>query len=102
MRGVSVSKEDKIRRSTISRLICHCVVVKAEVEGDFQIDFDEYFAAELERLPELERDGLIRIERDRIEVAPLGRIFIRNVAMVFDSYLQKPDAQRERRFSRTL
>lgn len=102
MRGANVSTEDKIRRSTINRLLCHCVVVKREVERDFDIDFDDYFAAELERLPDLERDGLIRVEPDRIEVAPLGRIFIRNIAMVFDSYLQNANAQRERRFSRTL
>jgi oxygen-independent coproporphyrinogen-3 oxidase len=102
MRGANVSTEDKIRRSTINRLLCHCVVVKREVERDFDIDFDDYFAAELERLPELERDGLVRLGQDRIAVAPLGRIFIRNIAMVFDSYLHTPNAQRERRFSRTL
>src|SRR5215470_17032994 len=101
MRGVKVSREDKLRRSTIGRLLCHCVVVKSEVERDFDINFDEYFSTELERLAELERDGLVRLERDRIQVLPLGRIFIRNAAMVFDSYLQRPGTQRERRFSRT-
>jgi len=102
MRGMRVSVEDKLRRSVINRILCHGVVVKAEVERDFGIGFDEHFAAELERLRELERDGLVRLSRDRIEVAGLGRIFIRNVAMAFDAYLNKPEPQKQQVFSRTL
>ena len=37
----------------------------------------------------------------RIEVAPLGRIFIRNIAMAFDAYLSKTEA-RKQTFSKTL
>jgi oxygen-independent coproporphyrinogen-3 oxidase len=101
MRGLRVTAEDKLRRSLINRLLCHCVVYKAEVEGEFGIDFDRHFAAELARLGELERDGLVKLEGDRIEIAALGRIFIRNVAMVFDAYLNK-EAVQQKVFSRTL
>ena len=45
---------------------------------------------------------MVRLDGDRIEVAPLGRIFIRNVAMVFDEYLDSNTAQKERAFSKTL
>jgi oxygen-independent coproporphyrinogen-3 oxidase len=99
MRGLRVSREDKLRRSVINRILCHCSVVKREVERDFDICFDDYFASELDRLTELEADGLVRLSSDRIEVAPLGRIFIRNIAMVFDAYLS---ADRQRVFSKTL
>ncbi len=101
MRGIRVSEEDKLRRSVINRVLCHTVLVKSEIEREFNIDFDDHFAPELVRLGELERDGLVRIDGDRIEVAPLGRIFIRNVAMEFDAYLSKPEEQKSV-FSKTL
>jgi oxygen-independent coproporphyrinogen-3 oxidase len=76
--------------------------MKPEVERDFGIVFDEHFASEIERLRELEQDGLVRVFADRIEVAALGRIFIRNVAMVFDEYLNTGEKRRPRLFSKTL
>lgn len=99
MRGLRVTAEDKLRRAVINRLLCHCVVFKAEIEREFGINFNTHFAAELARLRELEADQLVRLHDDRIEVATLGRIFIRNVAMVFDAYLK---AERQKVFSKTL
>jgi oxygen-independent coproporphyrinogen-3 oxidase len=102
MRGMRVSEEDKLRRSVINRILCHTVLVKPEIEKEFGIDFDIHFAAELSQLRELERDGLVRLDAERIEVAPLGRIFIRNIAMAFDAYLNKPELARTKMFSQTL
>ena len=102
VRGMRVNEEDKLRRSVINRILCHTVVVKSEIERDFGIDFDEHFSAELVRLKQLERDGLVRLSKGRIEMAPVGRIFIRNVAMAFDEYLNRPETQPKRMFSRTL
>ncbi len=104
LRGARVSSEDKLRRAVINRILCHTVLLKSEVEREFGISFDHHFAPELARLVDLERDGLVRLDGDRIEVAALGRIFIRNVAMVFDAYLNSTEARAEqkRAFSRTL
>ncbi|HSE38766.1 MAG TPA: coproporphyrinogen III oxidase, partial [Blastocatellia bacterium] len=102
MRGMRVSQEDKLRRTVINRILCHTRVVKSEIERDFGIDFDEHFAAEISALQDLERDGLVRLNDGSIEVAPLGRIFIRNVAMAFDAYMNKPESVRTKVFSKTL
>jgi oxygen-independent coproporphyrinogen-3 oxidase len=102
MRGKRVSGEDKLRREIINRILCHCYLLKSEIEREHGIDFDTHFALELARLAELERDGLVRLDGDRIEIAPLGRIFIRNVAMAFDEYLSKPRARKMQVFSKTL
>jgi oxygen-independent coproporphyrinogen-3 oxidase len=102
MRGVRVSGEDRLRRSVINRILCHTVLVKSEIEREFDIDFDSHFAPEMARLREFERDGLVRLNGDRIEVAGVGRIFIRNVAMQFDAYLHRPEAARRQAFSKTL
>jgi oxygen-independent coproporphyrinogen-3 oxidase len=102
MRGIQVSREDKLRRSIINRILCHTVLVKSEIEEDFGISFDEHFAAETVDLYQLEQDGLVRITNDRIEVTPPGRIFIRNIAMVFDEYLKGERISDTKVFSRTL
>jgi oxygen-independent coproporphyrinogen III oxidase len=100
MRGMHLNDDDIIRRSVISRLLCHCVLHKNEVESEFGIRFDEYFADEVSRLGSLQTDGLVHLSPESISVTQLGRIFIRNVGMVFDRYLQKPKDKPV--FSKTL
>jgi len=102
MRGIRVSAEDRLRRTVINRLLCNLVLIKSEVEQEFGLSFDEYFRYEMNALRELERDNLVKQSQDRIEVTELGRVFVRNVAMVFDSYLRQSGANQEQRFSKTL
>lgn len=99
MRGMQVNAEDKLRRSIINRLLCHCVLVKTEIEREYGLSFDQHFAPELAQLRALESDGLVRLAGERIEVTAIGRIFIRNIAMVFDAYLKQAA---NRKFSRTV
>ncbi len=100
MRGMQLSDDDILRRAVISRVLCHCVLHKAEIEKEFGISFNDYFADELERLETLQTDGLVSLSPDSIAVTSLGRIFIRNVGMVFDRYLRKPQSNPV--FSKTL
>jgi oxygen-independent coproporphyrinogen-3 oxidase len=100
MRGLRITEDDHLRRSVINRILCHCVLETREVEDEYGLRFDDYFAPEQARLAELEQDGLIARAPGTITVTPLGRIFIRNVAMVFDPYLQRP--KEKPLFSKTL
>jgi oxygen-independent coproporphyrinogen III oxidase len=102
MRGYRLSADDVLRRAVIGRLLCHTVIPKREVEREFSISFDEYFVAELARLAEPSADGLVILDRDEIRVTPLGRIFIRNVAMVFDRYIEEQKMDQKPLFSKTL
>jgi oxygen-independent coproporphyrinogen-3 oxidase len=45
-------------------------------------------------------DGLLELDPDELRVTELGRIFLRNIAMPFDEYLD-PHADGQR-FSRTV
>jgi oxygen-independent coproporphyrinogen III oxidase len=101
-RGYKLSPDDLLRRAVISRLLCHTVIPKPEIEQQFSISFDEYFAPELERLQESRDEGLVILEPNQIRVTPLGRIFIRNVAMVFDRYLREQQMDQRPLFSKTL
>jgi oxygen-independent coproporphyrinogen-3 oxidase len=102
MRGYRLTSDDLLRRTVINRILCHGVLVKSEIEREFGIDFDETFAPELERLVPFVEDGLVGLESDSIGTSLLGRIFIRNIAMIFDPYLEKQKLESRQLFSKTL
>jgi oxygen-independent coproporphyrinogen III oxidase len=102
MRGYHLSQDDLLRRAVISRILCHTVLPKHEVEREFGIAFDEYFAPELAQLEPQSADGLVELSSGEIRVTWLGRVFIRNVAMVFDAYLEKQQPDSRPLFSKTL
>ncbi|MFO8152297.1 oxygen-independent coproporphyrinogen III oxidase [Thioalkalivibrio sp.] len=98
-RGFVVNEDDKLRRAVITELICHFELDGDRIGARFGIDFEEYFADELENLEPFIDDGLLSVEGSQIRVLPVGRLMIRNICMTFDRYL---DTTGERRFSRTL
>jgi oxygen-independent coproporphyrinogen III oxidase len=102
MRGYRLSADDVLRRAVIGRLLCHTVILKHEVEAEFGIAFDEYFSAEMIRLGSARDEGLVALSSNEIRVTPLGRIFIRNVAMTFDRYLHEQQIDQRPLFSKTL
>jgi oxygen-independent coproporphyrinogen-3 oxidase len=52
------------------------------------------------------RDGILALSDDGIRLTPLGRLFVRNVCMVFDAHLGKRPAGAGKpagpRYSRTV
>ncbi len=86
-RGVELNADDRLRREVIQQLMCHGVVDRPAIGARFGIDFDRYFARELDRLDDMVADGLVEVTSERITLTPAGRLLMRNVAMVFDTYL---------------
>ncbi|HEV2197168.1 MAG TPA: hypothetical protein VGR55_16405, partial [Candidatus Acidoferrum sp.] len=77
-------------------------VLKNEISHEFNVDFDSYFAEELRRLQPFRDDGLVILDANEIRTTWLGRIFIRNLAMIFDPYLEKQHLNAKPLFSKTL
>jgi oxygen-independent coproporphyrinogen-3 oxidase len=103
-RGYRLSADDRIRRFVITQLMCNFYLEKRAVEERFGIVFDQVFARELAQLASpdgLIANGFVTMSREALQVEPLGRLFVRNVAMLFDRYLldKKTDA---RTFSQTI
>ncbi len=94
-RGFILNKDDLLRREIIMKILCHGIVIKSGIEEKHNINFDKYFSYELDRLAELESDGLICKDDMKIEVTPLGQFFLRNIACVFDYYLQRKDGKQK-------
>ncbi len=99
MRGYILNEDDIIRREVIMDLMCNLGVRFKKIEDMFGIKFKDYFEREINELGEMERDGLIKISDESIDVLPLGRLLIRNVAMIFDVHTRN---KKEARFSRTI
>jgi len=98
--GYRMTADDQVRKFVIMRLMCDLSVQKPEIEKTFSIDFDHYFEHSLQQLYPLAQDGLVGIESDQITVTPLGRLFLRNIAMCFDAYLA--DKEGKTLYSRTV
>ena len=101
-RGMTLSEDDQLRADLIQRLMCQGEVPIAALERRYAIDFDDYFADALERLQPLVADGLVQIEPGQIRVTSQGRLLLRNIAMCFDRYLDKPASVASPRFSRAI
>ncbi len=99
-RGVSLTTEDRLRRSVIESIMCHGEVNFEHFESNYAIDFHEHFALELGNLQQLETDGLVEMGNDAFSVTAEGRLLLRAIAMVFDEYLQEP--QIKPKFSRVI
>ncbi|HOE96501.1 MAG TPA: oxygen-independent coproporphyrinogen III oxidase [Candidatus Sumerlaeota bacterium] len=100
-RGLLLSRDDLIRQEVIAGLMCRDHVNQHEIERHHGIVFDEYFAEEIDRLEPMVRDELLTIGPDTLDLTFLGRLFVRNIAMVFDAYLKRPEGKQVV-YSRTL
>ena len=99
-RGVETDDDDALRYAVIMSLICHYALDFGEVEHQFGINFRDYFARELAMLAGFEADELLTLDARGIYVTDAGRYLIRNICMVFDRYLAKPQA--EPRYSKVI
>jgi oxygen-independent coproporphyrinogen-3 oxidase len=87
-RGLAMSRDDLVRQSVIMALMCQGHVLFESIELAYLIEFQTYFAQELEALRQMQTQGLVFLEPTGIQVTELGWFFVRGVAMVFDHYLQ--------------
>ncbi len=103
-RGLSLSKDDILRKEIIMKILCHGEINKNYIENNFGISFNQYFSHEINLLKDIERDGLIEgVNKgaDIFSVTETGQFFLRNIASVFDYYLQSKSGK-QKIFSKTV
>ena len=86
--GYRMTADDHVRKATIMTLMCNLEIDKGEIGRRFGIDFDEYFRADIPKLDQFVREGLVENGPGKIEVKGSGILIIRNIAMCFDAYLE--------------
>lgn len=97
--GYFLTEDDRIRRSTIMRLMCDMSLDYHAMSDRLGIDFARFFANEIASLRDLERDGLLHRNSSGFALTDCGRLLVRNVAMRFDAYI---DPQATAVYSRTI
>lgn len=88
-RGLSLTRDDCIRRDVIKALICNFRLEFSDIEHLWALNFEAYFAEDLALLKPLAADGLVEVSAQGIQVTPKGRLLIRNICMCFDIYLRR-------------
>jgi len=99
-RGLELEPDDLLRKEVINQLMCYFRFDIRKLETKWGVDFRRYFEDEFVHLHEMEKDGLINITEDHIDVLPAGRLLARSVCMEFDRYLQEKQVQQ--RFSKVI
>ena len=99
-RGVALNEDDLIRREVIKQLICNFKLNKQHIEQQFNIDFNAYFAEDMQLLQTFIDDQLVSVNDDMIQVSATGQLLIRNICMCFDIYLR--NKARQQQFSRVI
>ncbi len=99
-KGIAVDDDDLIRADVIQALMCYDRLSFEEFGETHNIDFADYFAAEVKRLQPLADDGLIELDQSGVVITQKGRLLLRSIAMVFDRYIDR--AQNDNRFSKAI
>ncbi|MFT5305016.1 MAG: oxygen-independent coproporphyrinogen-3 oxidase [Flavobacteriales bacterium] len=96
LRGHLLTDEDLVIREHILNLMCHFETDWSNPSTQFK-ELDDT----IERLEEMRKDGLIKIESNKLTIPESSRPFVRNVCMAFDLHLirKKPTT---RVFSSTI
>lgn len=99
-KGVSLDKDDIVRRDVIKQLMCNFSLNKQQIAAKYNLDFSQYFNQDMQLLSSFISDGLVEVDGAMIRVTPRGRLLIRNIAMCFDTYLRS--RARHQQFSRVI
>lgn len=100
LRGMMLDQDDIIRRDIIQQIMCQFRLDFNQIANKYELNFAEYFVAELADLPAFVELGLITLNATSLEVSSKGRFLIRNIAVVFDKYLRQ--RQDNKRYSKVI
>jgi oxygen-independent coproporphyrinogen-3 oxidase len=99
-KGYQLNNDDFIRQDVIMDIMCKMGIDFTEIEDKWDIQFTNYFSDELARLASLQSDGLVIRNEQNITITEKGRLFLRNIAMCFDYYLNASKATQN--YSKTV
>ena len=100
IKGIELEQDDLLRRAIIQQISCHFSCDFDLIAKEYNIDFDCYFSAEIEKLKKLAEDGLLALNEKGLTVSSSGRLLVRTLCMVFDTRLQAQ--KKQQRFSKVI
>jgi oxygen-independent coproporphyrinogen III oxidase len=100
IKGYKLSEDDLLRRTIILHLMCNLELPYNMTRASFGADLRDLVGDDLDRVEAFVEDGFVDLLPDRIQVTPLGRFFVRLLAMELDAYLAK--TSQKMAFSKTV
>lgn len=100
LRGFRLETDDLLRRELIGELMCQFELDMDAFARKYNLNFQQYFAPELQELEDLQKAGLLMRDGQHIKVQTKGRLLVRRVAMAFDRHLR--DGQTQARYSKVV
>ncbi len=100
IKGIELDQDDLLRRAIIQQISCHFSCDFEAIAKKYDIDFNDYFSAEIEKLKELANDDLLAFKENGFTVSASGRLLVRTICMVFDTRLQ--NQKKVQRFSKVI
>ncbi len=101
-RGLQLDADDQMRREVIEELMCQGVLDYAALEARHGSPFSDLLAEVEPAMASLEAEELLTRDAGQLQLTPLGRLFVRNVAMAFDRYLKEQPSSEGPRYSQTV
>lgn len=89
----SLTEGDHIRKAVIEQLMCRFTIEPKSLELKYNIDFNNYFSNEQIHLQECIEDKLLEQHDKNYYCTELGKLFVRKIAMGFDTHLQQSPAK---------
>ena len=100
-RGWVLTDDDRLRREVINEVMCNFVADLERLAGRHGRRAVDCFTAERAELERLVAEGLVELDDWTVTLTPLGRAVVRNVAMIFDAYMERLSDAKPR-FSQTV
>ena len=85
-RGHVLSNDDVLRREVNFSLQCNQVIEIDKINSKYNINFEDYFAKEMEQLKRREKEGMLVISDKKIKPTIQGRYIVRSMCQIFDTY----------------
>lgn len=92
--------EDKIRKKIIMQIMCKGEVDYEEFLTETSVNIPEKYSSELDQLDGFEADGLLIQTPNGFHITETGRLFLRNIVMIFDEHLKV--SQHRNSYSKTV
>ncbi len=102
VRGHRLDDDDRFRKALIADLMCNLRIRPRAVSEQQSLPVPQEITQALGSLGRFERHGLLVPADSGYRVTPVGQLFLRNIAMVFDRYLAGSDRHSSKQFSRTI
>jgi oxygen-independent coproporphyrinogen-3 oxidase len=72
--------------------MCHNSLSFDAIRDQYNIDFFDYFYPEMRQMSAMSLDGLVKLETSKMQVTDVGQLLLRNIAMVFDAYIDPSES----------